>query len=386
MAKKNYEYISKYEIDNITTKSGEVIDSKDLLDGAYKRLSKISKKIEEGKKNKRWDLATKEMMKKVDKLWDELDIQSGSQLYSDQQLQKKYIDKLSSIDNLFLSSTNKQKTLDFLTDENYHNVRAYLEMKYIPKGRKEYERIYKEYKNTLNPDNVKAEFAKGGSINFMLRIPTLREQAEQMVGYDNWNTLDAEQQSELIREFIASGDLQVPYYMQGGSIYEEHSKGSGGISTYKYYKVPNEQLWAIQECNSAFDDGFGGVCIVIGHKKSEQQAIEFVEHLNKLQSQVDSKYAEGGGVAEAKYKVTFEINGTKKEKSFDSKEKADSFVELMSDDDDIKNIKIEIAKKIEKDKENEKLRKRKENEEKALLKKLKECRCKCRCGSKFIPR
>ena len=39
----------------------------------------------------------------------------------------------------------------------------------------------------------------------------------------------------------------------------KYAKGSTvkgeGKSTYKYYKVPNEQLWAIQECNSDFEDG-----------------------------------------------------------------------------------------------------------------------------------
>jgi hypothetical protein len=66
-----------------------------------------------------------------------------------------------------------------------------------------------------------------------------------------------------------------------------------GKSTYKYYKVPNEQLWAIQECNSAFEDGWGSTCVVIDTRKSEAQAIEHVKHLTKLQLEADSKYAKG---------------------------------------------------------------------------------------------
>ena len=80
----------------------------------------------------------------------------------------------------------------------------------------------------------------------------------------------------------------------------KYAKGSTvkgeGKSTYKYYKVPNEQLWAIQECNSDFEDGWGSTCVVIGTRKSEAQAIDHVKHLTKLQLEADSKYKDGGKI------------------------------------------------------------------------------------------
>ncbi|MEI7509961.1 MAG: hypothetical protein WCJ62_10915, partial [Flavobacterium sp.] len=61
-----------------------------------------------------------------------------------------------------------------------------------------------------------------------------------------------------------------------GNYYLENGGGVDEKSTFKYYKVPNEQLWAIQECDSD-----GEHCMVIRNKKSEKEAIEEVAKLNK---------------------------------------------------------------------------------------------------------
>jgi hypothetical protein len=76
-----------------------------------------------------------------------------------------------------------------------------------------------------------------------------------------------------------------PYLEMGGELASK--------SHFKYYKVPNEQLWAIQECNKEFKDEFGGECIVIKNKKSKQDAIKEVERLNRLGY---SDYEKGGEV------------------------------------------------------------------------------------------
>ena len=69
-------------------------------------------------------------------------------------------------------------------------------------------------------------------------------------------------------------------------------KGGEVKSTFKYHKVPNEQLWSIQECHPDFDDGFGSVCITIRNKKSEAEAKKEVARLTKLGH--SDYYARGG--------------------------------------------------------------------------------------------
>lgn len=50
--------------------------------------------------------------------------------------------------------------------------------------------------------------------------------------------------------------------------------------------------------------------------------------------------ADGAEVADAKYVVTYELDGKKKEKAFDDKEKADTFMDLMGSEDDVANMKL----------------------------------------------
>lgn len=50
--------------------------------------------------------------------------------------------------------------------------------------------------------------------------------------------------------------------------------------------------------------------------------------------------ANGAEVADAKFVVTYEIGGKKKEKAFEDKDKAESFMDLMGDDDDVTNMKL----------------------------------------------
>jgi hypothetical protein len=502
--RKQYEYLPQEQIDSITTTKGKVIESEDILDGAHIKLVKRDKPATKSsdKKSKRWDSVAKNIMKKVDKIWDDMDIQSGSQIYADEDLQKKYIAKLADIDSLFLSSNNKEKTLDYLTDWNYHNVRAYLELKFDANGRETYKRIYNDYKNTLNPDLVTPVFKKGGTVSkTMYRSKSLNEKAEELVGSSTWNALDAVEKADTVAELVSEGVLAIPYahggemeYAKGGGVGEikkfkvgdkvvythkgkfgwedideakhngydlginevtevDYSKGEESIklnyddfwvhpnhfelSRYKYaggggvglskndieiLGVPrskiSEKEWQSILRMAKYQDGAtfifkdekgldvvpqteyewyikekyakgGGVAeipksILQNAKKSALRdgynyGIYFNKDTNEfsfsrlsmsdfydkdieplvakvitvrkagiLSVEVE-KYAKGGGVAEAKYKVSFEIDGTKKEKMFDSKEKADAFVELMSDEDDVKNLKLEEQKESKKE-------------------------------------
>ena len=97
-------------------------------------------------------------------------------------------------------------------------------------------------------------------------------------------------------------------YAKGGGMMADG--GGVGNYTYDYYKVPNENLWAIQECNSEFADEFGSECMVIRHKKSEAEAIKEVERLNKMGKH--DYYAQGGGVDDEQITL---VNGNGKKYS-----------------------------------------------------------------------
>jgi hypothetical protein len=345
--RKQYEYLPQEQIDSITTTKGKVIESEDILDGAHIKLVKRDKPATKSsdKKSKRWDSVAKNIMKKVDKIWDDMDIQSGSQIYADENLQKKYIAKLADIDSLFLSSNNKEKTLDYLTDWNYHNVRAYLELKFDANGRETYKRIYNDYKNTLNPDLVTPVFKKGGTVSkTMYRSKSLNEKAEELVGSSTWNALDAVEKADTVDELVSEGVLAIPYAYGGGvdefSVWElplkERPKKLYTGSMIGAKKFANKYLKTMPR------DGRG--LETWDAKATEEEVAKASDYLTAT----SQEYAKGGGVAEAKYKVTFEIDGNKKEKTFDSKEKADSFVELMSDDEDVRGLKLEEVKEAKK--------------------------------------
>jgi hypothetical protein len=353
--KRKHLYIPQDDIETITTTTGEVIENKDILDGAHisvkqrKPIKKAVKKTEP-KKTEPKKIAPKkaaeQIMQKTSDVWDDMKIQSGSQIYADNDLQKKYIAKLEpAIDNIFLSSSNKEKTLDELTEWNYHNVRNYLELKFSPNGRKTYIDLYEDSKKrgwspgTLNPKNVTKAFAMGGNVpNLSYRTQSLKERAEEMVGYDTWNELDPVSQSDLVQDLVKQGHLSVPFSHGGGV----EGRIDNVREAKKYLKdngvdVEKSRLedfsWFVPSSNiSEFEYSVG-----LQENGIHMTDADLVGYANEMSVM---SYAKGGGVAEATYKVTLEINGTKKEKVFDSKEKAESYIDLMSDEEDVKNIKL----------------------------------------------
>jgi hypothetical protein len=84
-----------------------------------------------------------------------------------------------------------------------------------------------------------------------------------------------------VRKALADGGM-----MDDGGMMKKGGKTKE--STFKYHKVPNENLWAIQEC-----DLDGKNCGIIRTKKSEMEAKKEVERLNK-QGYCEYSYADGG--------------------------------------------------------------------------------------------
>ena len=66
----------------------------------------------------------KSLMKMDNDIWDKLNIDSGSQLYSDEKMQKKYAEELTKGLEKMGYETYTLKTADILTDWNYHALRS----------------------------------------------------------------------------------------------------------------------------------------------------------------------------------------------------------------------------------------------------------------------
>lgn len=110
------------------------------------------------------------------KVWDKLKIQSGSEIYASDSLQKKLAVEYpnSGIDAKFksLKAIQRKKVAEIMTDENEHSLRNYLTLRgYL--GQKEYDRKVSIFDPkrpyNLNPANFKntlKKMAEGGKIGF----------------------------------------------------------------------------------------------------------------------------------------------------------------------------------------------------------------------------
>lgn len=115
-----------------------------------------------------------EFAKLNEKVWDKLKIQSGSEIYSSDSLQKKLAVEYpnSGIDAKFksLKAVQRKKVAEIMTDENEHSLRNYLTLRgYLgQKEYAEYESIFDPKRRyVLNPANFKnytADKVKVGSI------------------------------------------------------------------------------------------------------------------------------------------------------------------------------------------------------------------------------
>lgn len=163
--------------------------------------------------------------------------------------------------------------------ENYNKV---------VKIKKEDNGLYSIYTSSVSGDT---KMAKGGQLRGFTNDPIYTEgdiSVQRVGGSTMWNVaykgkpkgrvLDAFTKEQAVRKFEKTLE-------KGGEIDK---------STFSYYKVPNENLWAIQECNDEYRDDFGSSCITIRTKKSEEEAIKEVERLNTLG--VSDYYAKGGEI------------------------------------------------------------------------------------------
>ena len=147
-------YVSARDIEEIKlTINGDMktLKGSDLMDGVYVKKASLKAKFDAYEVyNKLSDMAYN--------VWDKLKIESGSQIYNSDAIQKKLqvdYEKMG-VDSLFKSLTKAQrkKVAEILTDENQHSLRNYLALRgYL--GDEEYDdykRLYIEYsKSFLSP-------------------------------------------------------------------------------------------------------------------------------------------------------------------------------------------------------------------------------------------
>jgi len=167
---KNATYVSKRNINDIKVeinKSIKDLKGADLLDGVYVKNNALKAKFDAYK-------SYEELSELNGKIWDKYNIQSGSEIYASDSLQKKlaleYI--VSGLDDKFkrLTAAQRKKVAEIMTDENEHSLRNYLTLRgYL--GQKEYDsyaRLYEPKRPyVLNPENFwQGKMAKGGSIGF----------------------------------------------------------------------------------------------------------------------------------------------------------------------------------------------------------------------------
>lgn len=169
---KNATYVSKRNINDIKieiNKSIKDLKGTDLLDGVYVKNNALKAKFDAYK-------SYNELSELNGKIWDKLKIESGSQIYASDSLQKKMAIEYQnmSLDAKFkkLTASQRKKVAEIMTDENEHSLRNYLTLRgYL--GQKEYDTYASIYEPkrpyVLNPANFgqdKMRMADGGSIGF----------------------------------------------------------------------------------------------------------------------------------------------------------------------------------------------------------------------------
>ena len=144
--------------------------------------------------------------------WDSLKIESGSQLYSDQELQKKYIQKLGAADAIMDTAPSTDAVMDILEDNNYHSLYNYFVLRGVS-GEARMDMYNKGFilseSSFLNPANVTPRKWEKGGVMRVSRNVSMNEKAEQMVGSTTWNTLDSMEKADVVSELVADGALAV---------------------------------------------------------------------------------------------------------------------------------------------------------------------------------
>jgi hypothetical protein len=165
-------YVSNRNIDKVDFRlnnDSKSVKGKDLLDGVYVKNTAI--------KNPRAKFDAREIAEKLAdmsyRVWDKLNIESGSQIYASKTLQPKLAKFFNQvgIDETYRKLTPKQRiqVSKILTDENQHSLNNYLALRGY-RGEEEYQgyvRMFEMNKKrpyVLNPSNIERLMAEGGEI------------------------------------------------------------------------------------------------------------------------------------------------------------------------------------------------------------------------------
>ena len=334
--REKYTYVPNESIENVVTTNSS-FSGDDLLDGIYLKGRKKFKKGGAVKKMSDRMVADK-IMEMDAKAWEDLDIQSGTQLRENKELQRKYLDRMLGADKVIARAKNPARVMDILEDENYHSAWGTL----YTKGKTPY-----------------PVFAEGGEMR-KLRHRAINRRAEELVGDDAWDSLSTEDQAELASELVAEGVLAVPVLEDGGIMADGGMMAKGGKTKGKdkhqviFYDEEGERIDAEYYDNDPSDAEVEDLAKKLGAKtghlyRDKYKTEEYDEKIADYEFKKGGKIsrmanggmmADGAEVADAKFVVTYEIGGKKKEKAFEDKDKAESFMDLMGDDDDVTNMKL----------------------------------------------
>lgn len=289
---KNATYVSNRNIKSIKleiNKSIKDFKGTDLLDGVYVKKSAFSTKFDADESYNEFELLNS-------KVWDKLKIESGSQIYSSDALQKKlaieYVNL--GIDSKFknLTIAQRKKVAEIMTDENEHSLRNYLALRgYL--GQKEYdsyERLF-EPKNryVLNPSNFKnhtSDKIKVGSVltsNTGVKVEVVEPKGIVVTSIKDIPNFDKRlDEGKITYRGLGMGKLSSDFFKE---------TGTSGVRI----KVDGKEYFITDEEFATFSRGADGKLIVrfaAPDKKSYEQGGE-VKSSEKLPYKLDKYFTKG---------------------------------------------------------------------------------------------
>jgi len=325
--RQKYTYVPNDSIENVITTNSS-FSGDELLDGVY---LKGRKKFKQGGKTikKMSNAAVARKIMELDaKTWEDLDIQSGSQLREDKKLQQQYIDRMAEADKLMARAKDKKAVMDILEDENYHSAWGY-----------------------FNFGGKALYYADGGQTPSR-RMRTINQRAAEMVGQEVWDDLSVDDQADLVADYVADGILAVPL-ADGGHMVRTRPRSElmptirkRGDEYIVYSRTHGIHTFDSKEKAENFIKEVKKDMMMLAANLDE----DFYGYITSapnptMKPDRPANMAKGAEVADAdSFVVTYEMNGKKKEKTFDNKEVADAYVELLGEDDDVTKVEIKSVK------------------------------------------
>jgi hypothetical protein len=196
----NATYVSNRNIDKVDltiNNSAKTINGKDLVDGLYVKNTAL--KTPKAKFNA-YEVQ-EELSNMAYDVWDELNIQSGGEIYASKPLQEKlekaYLKK--NIDGRYLKLTQKQRAAvsKALTDENQHSLRNYLALRGY-NGDEEYE----SYKTIFDTSDQKRPYVMN---------PYIIERKESNFEYGGYMAMGGELTKVDVKLFEKGDKIKISY-------------------------------------------------------------------------------------------------------------------------------------------------------------------------------